>query len=143
MFATLRRLVPDADVQEVGSTAVPGVIGKGDLDVLVRVEAAAFPDLLARLDTTFPRNPHQLSNATYQGYTVPSPLDVALQCTPFGSPYDDFLPFLDALRADDALIAAYNALKRRWDGRAMDAYRARKAAFIRAVLDGRSPPPLD
>ncbi|MCB9669014.1 MAG: GrpB family protein [Alphaproteobacteria bacterium] len=136
VLALLAATVPDAEVFEVGSTAVAGVIGKGDLDVLVRVPEPGFPHLLARLDAVLPRNPAQYASPIYQGYTVPSPLDVALQCTVTGGPHDDFLPFLDALRADPALVDRYNALKRRFDGGSMDAYREAKRAFVEAVLSG-------
>jgi GrpB-like predicted nucleotidyltransferase (UPF0157 family) len=134
VLGLLRSAVPEAEVFEVGSTAVEGVIGKGDLDFLVRVAADAFPALLERLDAVLPRNPNQLSNEAYQGYLVPSPLDVAVQATVKGGPYDDFLAFLDALRADPALIAEYNALKREWHGRPMDAYREAKGAFVARAL---------
>ncbi|MEZ4316870.1 MAG: FAD-dependent oxidoreductase [Myxococcota bacterium] len=136
LLARLAALVPDAEVLEVGSTAIPGCIGKGDLDVLVRAPAARFEAVRAALDAVFPRNPHQLSNAEYQGYTVPSELDVAIQCTVKGGPYDDFEPFLVALRGDPGLVRDYDALKRQWNGQPMDAYRAAKSAFIRGVLDG-------
>jgi len=129
---------PEAEVLEVGSTAVEGVIGKGDIDLLVRAPAEHFDTVRARLDAAFPRNPDQLSNDVYQGYTVDSPLDVAIQCTVTGGPFDDFEPFLVALRADPALVAAYNALKRRWDGQPMEAYRSAKRAFIEGVLAGES-----
>jgi GrpB-like predicted nucleotidyltransferase (UPF0157 family) len=139
-LALLRGAVPEAEVFEVGSTAVEGVIGKGDLDFLVRVGPAAFPGLLQKLDAVLARNPNQLSNDAYQGYVVPSPLDVAVQATVKGGPYDDFLAFLDALRGDPALVDEYNALKREWHGRPMDAYREAKGAFVRRVLQGRSAP---
>lgn len=133
----LRALVPRADVLEVGATAIPGCIGKGDLDVLVRADAADFEATRAALDGRYPRNPDQLSNAVYQGYTVPTDgLDAAIQLTVRGGPYDDFEPFLEALRADPAEVAAYNALKRVWNGRDMDAYRAAKGAFVQGVLHG-------
>src|SRR5262245_40514465 len=35
--AQLRALLPGADIQHVGSTAIPGSLTKGDLDVQVRV----------------------------------------------------------------------------------------------------------
>ncbi|MFO0557575.1 MAG: GrpB family protein [Polyangiales bacterium] len=126
----------DADVREVGSTAVEGVIGKGDLDVLVRVPAARFEAARSALDAVIDRNPDQLSNEAYQGYRVASELDVAVQLTVLGGPYDDFVPFLDRLREDRSLRDAYNALKREWDGRDMTGYREAKRAFIEGGLRG-------
>jgi len=131
----LRAALPAwAEVLEVGSTAVEGVIGKGDIDLLVLAPAERFDEARAILDTLFARNPDQLSNEQYQGYLVPSELDVAVQLTVRGGPYDSFVAFLDALRASPARVERYNALKRAWDGEPMDAYRAAKAAFIEEVL---------
>lgn len=127
---------PWAEVFEVGSTAFPGVIGKGDIDLLARAPQADFGRTRRALDAALDRNPDQLSNARYQGYRVASALDVAVQLTVTGGPYDDFEPFLAALRADPAEVAAYNALKRRWHGQPMDAYRQAKRAFIGRVLRG-------
>lgn len=137
----MRAAVPDAEVTEIGSTAVPGVIGKQDIDLLLRVPAVRFAETRARLDAAFERDAQQLSNDCYQGYRIPSALDIALQVTVEGGPYDDFLPFLEALRASPELIAAYNALKRDWDGHPMDRYRAEKARFIEHILAGVRPPP--
>lgn len=134
MFATLRSVCPWADALEVGSTAIEGVLGKGDLDVLVRTDESRFSALLTALDTVFDRNPAQFASPIYQGYVVQSPLDVALQCTVAGGLHDDFEPFLLALRASAPLRAAFNDLKRGFDGHSMDAYRVAKRAFVEDVL---------
>ncbi len=142
LLARLRAVLPAwAEAIEVGSTAVAGVIGKGDIDVLVRVPTDRFAEARALLDRTLERNPNQLSNAIYQGYLVDSELDaaeldIAVQLTVAGGPYDDFEAFLALLRADPALREAYNDLKRRHDGGSMEAYRADKRAFIEAALAG-------
>lgn len=134
VVSLVHQVVPDADVREVGSTAVVGAIGKGDIDVLVRVHAGEFSKVRGRLDRAFARNPDQLSSEDFQGYLVPSHLDVAIQLTVLGGPHDDFLRFADLLRASPRLLAEYNALKRAHDGAPMDLYRAAKAAFIESVL---------
>lgn len=131
----LRAALPAwSEVLEVGSTAVDGVIGKGDIDLLVRVPRERFEEARAIVDQLFDRNPDQLSNEQYQGYRVPSELDVAVQLTVRGGPHDDFIAFLDALRASPALIELYNALKRAWHGEPMDDYRKAKSQFIAEVL---------
>lgn len=131
----LRAALPAwADALEVGSTAVEGVLGKGDIDLLVRVPRARFEEARAIVDQLFERNPDQLSNDQYQGYLVPDELDVAVQLTVRDGPYDHFIAFLDALRASPELVERYNALKRAWDGEPMDEYRRAKARFIAEVL---------
>jgi glycine/D-amino acid oxidase-like deaminating enzyme/GrpB-like predicted nucleotidyltransferase (UPF0157 family) len=130
-----------AEVVEVGSTAVDGVVGKGDLDLLVRAPADRFEAVRTALDALLPRNPDQLSTDIYQGYTDPAaPIDAAVQLTVRDGPHDDFLPFLEALQ-HPRTRAQYNALKRAWNGRPMDAYRTAKSAFIAGVLNGLPPIP--
>lgn len=131
-------LPPHAEVLEVGSTAVSGVIGKGDIDLLARAPEAHFEALRDALDGLFPRNLDQLSNAQYQGYLVPSEFDAAIQCTVLGGPYDDFMAFLEVLREDAEARMAYNALKRSWDGRPMDEYRVAKGQFVTLALAKRA-----
>jgi GrpB-like predicted nucleotidyltransferase (UPF0157 family) len=46
--AELAVLIPDADIQHVGSTAIPGSLTKGDLDIQIRVVAATYPIALRR-----------------------------------------------------------------------------------------------
>lgn len=134
ILAAVRSVVPHAEVLEVGSTAIEGVIGKQDLDLLVRVPLEEFARTRELLDRAFPRDAQQLSDDLYQGYKVPSTLDAALQLTVKGCGYDRFSLFLDALREDPALVGEYNALKRRWHGGSMRGYRAEKSAFIESVL---------
>lgn len=134
VLGELQNLLPGVEVFEVGSTAIPGVIGKGDIDFLVRSQEALFAQVRDRLDQAFPRHPNQLSNESYQGYKVPSPMDVAIQLTIKDGPYDDFLPFLEALTHNPHLIEAYNDLKRQWDGQPMSDYRHAKSQFIQKVL---------
>jgi GrpB-like predicted nucleotidyltransferase (UPF0157 family) len=136
--ALLDAAVPWADRFEVGSTAVEGVQGKQDLDWLVRVPQARFAETRRALDRALPRHPDQLSNGQYQGYRVPSPLDVAVQLTVAGGPHDDFLAFLDALRGDAELRERYNTLKREHDGGPMEEYRRAKGAFVQQALASRT-----
>jgi len=51
---TILSLQPDAEVHHVGSTAIPGLLTKGDLDILVRVDRNRFADADALLASIFP-----------------------------------------------------------------------------------------
>lgn len=139
VVAAVRAVIPaEAEVFEVGSTAVPDVIGKQDIDLLVRAPAEAFESTRRALDRAFARNPDQLSTEQYQGYRVASHHDVAIQCTVKGGRHDTFLEFLDALRRSPELVQAYNDLKHQWHGHDMDEYRQAKAVFILETLNNRS-----
>jgi len=136
---SLSRVVPTEFIHEVGSTAVPGVIGKQDLDFLVRAPQSQFVQIRGQLDKVFSRNTNQLSNNQYQGYLVESELDVAIQLTIQGCEFDTFLDFNQRLLNDPSLVSGYNALKRRFDGRDMDSYRQAKRQFIEQALSTPGP----
>lgn len=134
LLGLVRSATRHGSVREVGSTAVPGLIGKGDIDFAVAVPAADFVEARADLDRAFVRDPMQLSTDAYQGYILPSKIDASIQLFVAGGEYDSFDRFIDLLQGDAQLRAAYNALKREWDGQPMDDYRAAKSAFIEAAL---------
>ena len=136
----IHQAIPLACVAEVGSTAIEGLIGKQDLDFVVRVPSNSFEETRNTLDSTFPRNDEQLSNAEYQGYVIPSQLDVAIQLIVAGGKYDNFEKFLLRLSASPSLKRAYNELKVMWDGRPMREYRVAKQQFIDSVLSGNEEP---
>lgn len=131
----LRTLLPDARVEHIGSTSIPGARTKGDLDVCVRVEPADFARCEEILASAFARNvgsDHSASLASFKDDDADPPLGVQLVAK--GGPEDDFVAFRDALRAAPALVAEYDALKARFEGASMDAYREAKAPFVERVL---------
>jgi GrpB-like predicted nucleotidyltransferase (UPF0157 family) len=134
----VQKAVPFASVMEVGSTAVPDVVGKQDLDFVVRVPQNRFEKTRELLDNNFRRNDLQLSNEEYQGYLVSSSLDVAIQLIVENGKYDDFETFLQLLRTNPDVRFAYNALKLAWNGQPMEKYRAAKQDFISATLENKS-----
>ncbi len=132
----VRRAVPDCDVQDMGATAVPGLLTKGDVDVNVRVAAIDFPAVIEFLERHF--SVHQPQNwsdgyasfADDYSYALPT----GVQVTIVGHPDDKFLAQRDRLAADPKLIALYNELKREHDGGTMEGYRSAKWAFIATHL---------
>lgn len=123
---------------EVGSTAVEGVIGKCDIDLVASVSLEDFDRFRKALDGVLSRDPNQLSNDQYQAYIFPSDLDVKIQLTIKDGPYDRFEEFLNALKDDPKRVSAYNDLKLKWSGRSMEDYRRAKAEFIELVLSNRT-----
>ncbi len=137
--ARLRPLLPGARIEHIGASSIPGASSKGDLDICVIVppaEHARVVDLLrgrgyhVKPDTL--RTPELCMLVASQ--EVAEGQDLALQIVAQDSAFEDFLRFREALRRDPALVAAYDAVKRRhWD-QGEDAYRAAKARFIESVL---------
>jgi uncharacterized protein len=130
-------LVPGAEVEHVGATAVRGALTKGDVDVLVRVGEAEFPAAVEALSRVYSiHQPHNWT-PTLASFTDPdsAELPVGVQLVVRGSDADKFFgPFRDALISDDLLLAEYNELKRELDGLEYERYIERKGQFIERVL---------
>ncbi len=129
----------DTAIEHVGASAIPGALSKGDLDIAVRVPAAAaHAGVVQRLCALR----YVPARDTLRTHTLcmlqwPNTDEAhALQVVAAGSRFDMFTTFRDALRAQPALVARYNQLKTDAANGTEDAYRAAKAAFIREVLDG-------
>jgi GrpB-like predicted nucleotidyltransferase (UPF0157 family) len=136
--ARLSSLLPYADIQHVGSTAIPGARTKGDLDIQVRVPPERFAEAEAVLAGAYARNEKSDRTgdfASFQDETLPVPLGI--QLTAMGRSRDFFSEARDRLRAAPALVAEYDALKARWEGGDMEAYREEKSAFFEKLLGSR------
>ena len=134
--AILRGLLPaSADIRHIGATAVPGCLTKGDLDIVVRVEAADFSAADTAIATLLARNTGSTHTTTFSAFedggTTPH---LGVQLVVAGAPEDCFHTFAETLRRDCDLLARYNDLKRRHDGHPMDVYRAAKDGFIAQAL---------
>jgi GrpB-like predicted nucleotidyltransferase (UPF0157 family) len=131
----IEALLPWARIEHVGSTGVPGSVTKGDLDICVLVEPAGFAEADARMASRYTRNLASIHTDEFAAFTVErGAIDVGIQLVATGSMWDTFVRWRDLLRRDPALRRAYDALKRGYEGRPMDEYRAAKAAFIEESL---------
>jgi GrpB-like predicted nucleotidyltransferase (UPF0157 family) len=131
----LEGMLPGARVEHIGSTAVPGSLTKGDLDICVIVEGEELERASRVLAERFQVHQPENWSPTLASFTAPSEdgIDVGVQLVPAGSPDErDFVGWRDRLRADPDLRARYDELKRRHRADGMDAYRAAKERLIRA-----------
>ena len=137
----LEGLLPQAEVVHVGSTAVPGALTKGDVDLLVRVGGCEFDLAVRTLCSVYAIHQPENSTATYASFVDPAAggPPVGVQLVVSGSHEDAlFEPFIEALTRDKALLAAYNALKRRLDGADYERYTREKGDFVERVLSRRA-----
>ena len=135
--ARIADALPAAEIEHVGSTAIPGALTKGDLDLLVRVPAARFEAAVAALRDLYAIHQPENWTPTYASFADARSHDppVGVQLTVAGSADDAlFAPFRDALIADPELLAQYNALKRSLDGAEYERYTAAKGSFVERVL---------
>ncbi len=129
-------MIPNANIQHVGSSAVDGSISKGDLDIFIGVPR----DDHAETIRVFEQHGFKIKKGTLRTEELCMleaecyQIDVAVQIVAFGSKFEFFLEFRDKLRADSKLVQEYNALKRSFQGVSPDKYREAKSQFIERVL---------
>jgi GrpB-like predicted nucleotidyltransferase (UPF0157 family) len=132
----LQAMVPGAQIEHVGSTAIPGSLTKGDLDIQVRVLAAQYAAAKERLCQLLDVNAGGFSAhdaISFEDYRhVPH---VGIHLTVVGGSADIQWRFRDLLLAFESLRLEYDDLKRRFEGQSMERYRAAKADFVDRVLN--------
>lgn len=121
-------------LEHVGSTALPGALTKGDLDLQLRVARADFAGVVAALSST---TPFALAAGAYvppdgQSFDVADDhaIPTSVHVTVTGSGSDEQWIYRELLLADAALRAQLDRIKRAFDGRSMHDYRQEKAAFF-------------
>jgi GrpB-like predicted nucleotidyltransferase (UPF0157 family) len=130
------RLVRNATVEHVGSTALPDGLTKGDLDVQIRVCAEDFDEASGTLASVYEVNPGGFKDGGRSFKDDSSDPPLGLHLTIIGGPSDVQHRQRDLLRRRPDLRAEYDALKLRFHGRDMAAYRhAKDAFFAQLALD--------
>jgi GrpB-like predicted nucleotidyltransferase (UPF0157 family) len=127
--------LPHAHIEHVGSTSVPGCLGKGDIDILVRVSPAEFRRSRETLDAFLAPSTRNAVTDSYVEYDwTDDELEAAVHLVAVGGTHDDFHRFKALLLADSNLVQQYNTLKLRHRGRSMADYREAKSRFISEAL---------
>ena len=133
----------DVVVEHIGSTAVPGLVAKPVIDVLLGARALADVEekieMLARQGYAYiDKYERDLPMRRYFVKSNVHNLRVHLHAVELGSQFwRNHLTFRDALRADPGLAAGYAALKLRLAvefANDKSAYTAAKAPFIQSAL---------
>lgn len=141
LFRRLRlriaRRAPAAEILHIGATALRGLPTKGDLDIVVRVPQSRFDHAERVLAALFARNlgsDRSNSFASFKDDGCVPPLGV--QLVVIGSEHDDFHIVTSLIAADPSLRRRVVLLKRRFDGRSMERYRAAKGKLLDAAVRG-------
>jgi len=140
LFAEVRArllgiLPPGAIIEHIGATAVPGCETKGDLDIVVRVNANAFESSRAELSKLYQTNVGSVETDSFAAFEdLNAALPLGSQLVVKGSEFDNFSAFRDRLIARPDLVQNYNELKRQFHGRPHDEYRLAKSEFIQAAM---------
>lgn len=131
----LQLLLPGSDIQHVGSTAIPGSLTKGDLDIQVRVAASQYETAKKCLQEIYSVNVGGFATddaISFDDRTVEPHTGVHL--TIAGGSADIQWRFRDLLIEFEPLRRDYDDLKRQFEGKSMAKYRDAKAEFICRVL---------
>lgn len=132
----IKSIIPNAQIEHIGSSSIDGVVSKGDLDILVAVESKQFNQALSSLrefglkikEDTLRTN--ELCMFECFDYDI----DVAVQLVDNSSEYMDFVVFRNFLKNNTQCLNQYNDLKRQSVGLDPNGYREKKSKFIEKVL---------
>jgi len=126
--------LPDAVIEHIGATAIPGAWSKGDVDLLVRVARARFAAAVEALRTLYAEHQRENWTPTFASFATPGE-PIGVQLVEIGSEDERvFREFRDRLIGDPALVAEYNDVKHRHAACDETTYRAAKAQLIERVL---------
>jgi GrpB-like predicted nucleotidyltransferase (UPF0157 family) len=137
LTAQLQQTLPDADIEHIGATAVPGALTKGDLDVLVSVAEDQFEEAIDRLSSRYTRHhPEEWTTDLASFREEPaSELPVGIQLVIAGGRSERvFLRWRDLLRQDRQLLDRYDDFKVAHAGDGYAEYTEAKAGFIEREL---------
>lgn len=130
----IKQMIPNADIQHIGSTAIPNSLTKGDLDIQVRVSLEDFIPAVEALSKLYEVNDGSVKTNEFRAFkddTMSPPLGV--QLTVVDSEFDFFWKFRDVLLQNDQYRIEYNNLKKKFEGKAMEVYREAKNDFINKI----------
>jgi GrpB-like predicted nucleotidyltransferase (UPF0157 family) len=129
--AMLLPALPGAELLLTGSSSIPGLLTRGDVDLHLRVPAALYDAALDLLrDTCVPVNGQIWTDgfATFETHEHEVPTGIAV--TAIGDEHDElFRRTWDRLRADPDLADAFNAVKQASQGDVTQ-YLAAKRRFL-------------
>ena len=133
----IRTLVPAAEVEHVGATAIPGSITKGDLDLLVRVPAGDFEPAATALGGRYAVDQPANWTDTFASFGEERegepPLGIQLVVS--GSTVDAaFVALRRLMRSRPDLVGRANELKRHHEGGRPEAYVIEKRTFFEGLL---------
>lgn len=139
LFLQQRKLIkdhlPQADIQHVGSTAIPNSFTKGDLDIQVRVAKEQFIEATRVLARLYAPNHGSVKTSEFRAFESESTNPtLGLQLTVINSEFDFFWKFRDVLLMNDEYRRDYDRIKMNYEGKDMDSYRQAKQAFFARMM---------
>ena len=135
----LSSILPDARIEHVGASAIPGAYSRGGVDVCVAVPRETFDEARGVLCEAgyVPRSLRSQDDGADRLAMLVAPhaeVPVLLRLIESGSGHESLMRFRDALRGDATLLARYNAIKIDAAPLGGVAYADAKRSFIAGIL---------
>ncbi|MFC7365413.1 MULTISPECIES: GrpB family protein [Bhargavaea] len=128
--------LPFADIQHVGSSAIPNCLTKGDLDIQVRVTREQFPTAVKSLDALYEINEGSSKTDYFRAFQDDSAIPpLGIQLTVIDSEVDFFWKFREVLLKNNKYLKEYDELKKSHEGNDMDKYREAKSGFFIKLME--------
>lgn len=127
----IAKILPDVDIQHVGSTAIPDSLTKGDLDIQVRVKKEDFTKAVKELLKLYKEDKRNRRTKNYIGLKkYNNKIPIGIQVTIIGSEEDDFSKLRDVLLSNPKYQKEFNSLKEKYNEGTMSEYRRAKTEFF-------------
>jgi len=125
----LLKVIPNAQIEHIGGTSVPGLISKGDLDINVRVESKDFNKATDILKILYLVNQPENWTESFSSFKDDS-RDLGIQLTILNSSGDHFVSQREYLRIHPEAVSELNTLKMKFENANMQDYRKEKNKFF-------------
>lgn len=130
--AGIQELFPHAMIEQVGSSAIPGALTLGEVDIQIRVSSEDFTCVSQGLNARYRKHRPELWTEEFAIFqqTKGMELPLIIAVTVIDSSCDEFSKLRDAFLKDRALLETYNDLKKTYERKELREYRKAKKAFF-------------
>ena len=132
-------VISQAEIHHIGSTAIPGSVTKGDLDVNIRVERKDLDYAIEQLKHLYKISQPDNWTSDFASFKDEESLEIdfGVQLTVKGSKVDDFVKLKDVLVSNPRLVKEYNKMKIKYEDKDMVEYRKEKANFFQRLREDK------
>ncbi|KKS86119.1 MAG: hypothetical protein UV60_C0003G0037 [Parcubacteria group bacterium GW2011_GWA2_43_11] len=125
-------LCPNALVEHVGATSIPGSLTLGDLDIQIRVTAQDFQSTCEKIKSIYYENHPYLWTSEFALFHKKDHPDMpmSIMVTIIDTRFDEFYKTRDLLKKDKDMLEKYNTLKSQFEGKSLEEYKKSKREFF-------------
>lgn len=127
-------VMPYSEIEHVGSSAIPDIDSKGDLDIQIRVAMKDLDRAIIGCDKLFIRRYENLWTNEFAMFTDPKQqIKIDIMLTVKDSAYDSFFRIRDAMIENQTIRQRYIDFKKQYSDFTSDQYRKAKHTFFRQL----------